>query len=476
MLGKAVKNRIEEKTLGAKASIDDAYKKLHDAQQKILSLQNNKVKLYQQIARIFLLESPKTTNKQIQILVDELQEVFCHLNKRTDELEQISVNYQQKVNSLQEQLDEKITRKIFQLENNPDYVSLFTIFKKAEERLNKESKNYQLSLDEFTQKIEEYKQNRCYNYLIERNFGKDNYKGFWIFRHLDAWVARFINFAENHKNQKTLEALIKESQQRYETIKTAHRLASEKKEKIEHDIEESLGLPQLRNDLNQTNLILENYKKQKSLTDKTLNDSLSGHSKQFNEISSKLAKLLQQQSINEVVQLTLQSNSLEDDKLIQQIPILDRKIQQVEQSLPTLKHTVEALEYTYMRFEQTLSIFIQNDIPSSYYEYNISSSKLDELLNNLLNKDIFPETIVHVLISCRSQANSNKTINWSSSNSTSMFSTTSSTKQTSWNSSSRSSSTSSSSSSKASGSSSGGSGFSSSSSTGGGGFKTTDSF
>lgn len=106
---------------------------------------------------------------------------------------------------------------------------------------------------------------------------------------------------------------------------------------------------------------------------------------------NKLAKLLQQQSINEVVQLTLQSNSLEDDKLIQQIPILDRKIQQVEQSLPTLKHTVEALEYTYMRFEQTLSIFIQNNIPSSYYEYNISSSKLDELLNNLLNKDIFPE-------------------------------------------------------------------------------------
>lgn len=52
---------------------------------------------------------------------------------------------------------------------------------------------------------------------------------------------------------------------------------------------------------------------------------------------NKLAKLLQQQSINEVVQLTLQSNSLEDDKLIQQ----------VEQSLPTLKHTVEALEYTY---------------------------------------------------------------------------------------------------------------------------------
>lgn len=463
MQTKSIEKSINEQAGAIKASLDSANKEFQSAYQEILHLKNEQVKIYQEIATIFLLESPKNDDVHIQALIKKLQELFDALKKRSYELDQLTLDYQQKVSDTLSRIDELTTQKIIQLESDPDYVSLFNLFKESEDSLNKETKSFRDAQEEFSKKLAPYHQNRCYNYLIKRNFGENNYRGFWIFRNLDAWVARFINFAGNYKNQKILEALLKESQLRYDTKKSFYHLILEQKEQKEQQVDDSLKLPQLRDELAQTERVLANYSEQKENTYKDLNDTRLGQSNQFYEIANQLAQFLQQQSHNTLEHLTLQTKSIDDDVLLQKIPALAKQIQQLEARLPELQQTIGTLEQTYNRFNQTLFIFKQNNIPSSFYKYNFSSSSLNELLNNLLNKNVFPETIVQALIANRVQINT----------------TNSSTKSSGWSilgggsssSSSRSRSYSSSSS-----SSNRSSGFSSSSSTGGGGFRTTDSF
>lgn len=396
-----IENSINEKAKGIKNALNTANKELHNTHQNILNLKSEQIKIYQKISAIYLLESSENNDINIQYFINKLQELFNSLKRRTYESEQQFLTYQQKLTDIFSQIDELTTQKSTLLENDPKYVSLLNIFKEAEENINKETRNFEELQEEFSNKLAQYKQNQYYNYLIKRNFGENNYKSLGIFRNLDTWVARFINFAENYKNQKILEALLKESQLRYDNKKELYQSALKQKEEIEKNIENNLKLPQLKNELAKSEQILANYKKQNEETNKDFIATQQGKSNEFYEIANQLARLLQQQSLNTLEQLTLQTESSEDDILFQQISKLNKQIQQLETQLLTLQQSVDTLGQTYNRINQTLYIFRQNNIPNSFYEYNFSSSNLNKLLNNLLTNSIFPETIVQALVTSR---------------------------------------------------------------------------
>ena len=464
MQTKQIENSIKLKANNVMASLNSANKERQNIHQTMLNLKNEQVKIYQKIATIYLLESPDNHNAHIQSLINQLQELFSMFNKRSQELDQLMLHSQHNLSSLFARIDELSIQKVRQLENDPEYVTLFNRFKEAEENLNNETINFQQAQHEFSEKLAQYSQNRCYNYLLKRNFGENNYKGFGIFRKLDAWAARCVNFSENYQNQKILKALLKESQSRYDIKKGLYQAALEPKENKERIVENSLHLPQLRSELAQTEQMLAHYKKQKEKNNQDFNDTKLGKSNQFQDISNQLAQFLQRQSQYTLEHLTLQTKSAEDDILLKNLQKADKQIQQLEERLPALQQTIQRLEHTYNRFNQVLYIFSKNNIPSSFYEYDLSPSRLDKILNNLFDENVFPQSIVHALIAYRIRID--RTVSsttkyrsgWSISNNKKEHSS-------SWRTSSSSSSRSSS-----------GGGFSSSSSSGGGGFRTTDSF
>lgn len=451
MQAKKIENNIEDKLSGINNSLKKTKNELQDCRQKILDMKNEQVEIYQKIATIYLLESPKNDDIQIQHFIQQLQKLSHHLKDKSGELDHVIEEYNQKMADVLLRLDELTTKKVLQLESDADYVSLFNHYNDTKIALTKETKNYEVSQQEFSTKLAQYKQNRYYNYLIKRQFGKSSYKGFWVFRNLDSWVARFINFSENYKNQTILEALIKESQLRFENKTREYEQALKQKEQKEYEVEKKLKLPELKVELVQTEQDLANVKKQKHDIEKTLEEVRSGESFQFRTISNQLAKLFQEQSFNKLANFTSQTVSLEDDALLENILLLNKKIKNIEMNIITLLKTIRELENTYNRFEQALYIFKENNIPSSIYEFNLSSSKLDDLLNSLFNSRVFPESIIQTLLAYRVVKQQTHSSGWSVSSS-------SSSRSSSWRSSSRSS------------------GFRSSSSSGGGGFKTTNSF
>ena len=475
MQTKIIENKIYEQAQGIKATLDMAYQERQDTLDKILNLKNEQANIYQKIAVIYLKESPENGDFQVQNIIKQLQGLYSDLNSKLSKLEKQTNQYQQQLTNTLAKLDELTTQKVLQLESDPDYVSSFNRFIIEQESLEKVNNDYEICQKEFSKKLAEYSKNSYYNYLIKRNYGEDNYKGRWVFRNLDESLAEFVHFNENYKNQKILESLMKESQLKYDNQKKLYDFALKQKNNKEQLVENSLKLPQLKTELAKIEHDLDKAECQKQEAYNTLNDTQSGQSVQFKKLSSKLAKLLENQSIKKLEQLTLQTKSKEDDILLKKIPELDKQIKKLEQRIPHFQQSIGNLEDIFIRFNQTLNLFRQNNIPSSFYEYKISSNTLNNLLNNLIEYSDSPEKIVMELLARRVLRNNTTSSSTNSGWSILSSSSSSSSKRSSRSSSSWSSSSSRTSSSSSSSSSSG-NGYSSSSSSGGGGYRTTDSF
>lgn len=396
-----IENRIAKKGLEIKASIEITKKEIDVTHEKISKLKNEQVKIFQKIATIYLLESPKNEDSQIQTAIKNLQELNSNLKRKSDKLDILINDYQQKIDNILIRLDDFYKLKLVRLDNDSEYISLLNRYNVSKEKLNLDKKKIETSNQQFSTKIEKYNQNRYYNYLIDRDYGEISYKGSGIIRNLDNWIARFINFSENYNNHKILIALVEESKICYESEKNLCLSLLEQKDQKEYDVEKNLKLPKLKLELKQTEEYLAYYKKQKQDIENELIETRSGESNEFRKISNRLAKMLQSQSQQRLHDITLQTRSTEDDILLEKISELDQKINQFEISFESIQQKITILEKTYNRFEQTLYLFKKNNIPKLYYDYQISSYDLDELLNNIYDEDIFPESIIHALISCR---------------------------------------------------------------------------
>ncbi|MCX8662829.1 hypothetical protein [Gilliamella sp. B2911] len=477
-----IERSIEIKLQEIFSAIEKTNNEVQNSRQKILDLTNKQVEIYQKIATIYLLESPQNNDLEIQKIIKQLKDLNCNLKNKSSNLDHFIADSQQKMDETLLKLDELTAEKIRQLESDADYLSLLNNYNITKDELTKETKNFKSSQQEFSTKLKQYQQNYYYNYLINRRFGEKNYKAFKIFRYLDSWVARFINFSENFKNHKMLKDLYKESQLRFNNKKRAYEQALKAKERKEREVDTNLNLSKLKKTIALTEQDLAHYKKQKQDTENTLQELQKGNNSQFKLISNQLVKLLQKQSLSQLNDLTLQTKSTEDDKLLEKIVAINKQILDIDAYLASLLKTLNELDNVYNRFEQTFYLFRENNIPSSIYEYNIPSFKLNDLLDQLFSNQIFPETVVQTLFGYRAirreLKSSNHNSGWASDNSSSRRSSSfsSSSSHSSSSSSYSSSSSSSDSSSSSSYSSSSDSGFSSSSSTGGGGFKTTDSF
>ncbi|PXZ07216.1 hypothetical protein DKK70_05010 [Gilliamella apicola] len=523
MQPKNIEKKICAEAEKIKASLDIAYQKRQDILVDILNLKNEQASIYQKIATIYLKESPHNDNFQIQNIIKQLQGLSSDLTSKVSHLDKVIAQFQQELQDIHAKIDELTTQKVLQLESDPEYVALCNLFTNEKGFLEKITKDYELCQEEFTKKLAEYSKNCYYNYLRKRNYGEDNYKGRWIFRNLDETIAGFIHFNENYNNQKILESLIKESQIKYENQQKSYELAIDQKFDKEQLVEKSLNLPQLKSQLVNIEYDLEDAQRQRKKAYDSLNGTQTGQSDQFKRLSTQLAKLLENQSIKQLEWLTSQTESKEDDFLLKRIPEIDDQINQLEERIPHVQESINNQEKIYIRFNQTLKLFRQNNVPSSFYEYNISSYTLDDLLESLKNHGYSPEKIVMELLTCRVLKNNTTSTNtktksvWSvlcslssssnyssrssssdrysssSSSSSDRYSSSSSSNSDRYSSSSSSSSdryssssssssngysssSSSSSNGYSSSSSSSSNGFSSSSSSGGGGYRTTDSF
>ncbi|WP_192878432.1 hypothetical protein [Limnobaculum parvum] len=458
------------------------------SREKIVELKKEQMRIYQQMAKVLLLESPNVQDlSQINQLIDQLKSQIADLNNRLSTLKQKAEKDRQKYDELTAEAGALEKRRDDLLSQNPAFVSLNEKYIQLDnEALSIDELNHQIQ-EEANSKLADYETNSSFHYLIQRKFGQPDYRGRWIFRNLDSWLARQVDFPRNFRNYNMLHAMKQEIVKRQLAVNQQLNVLSAERDSMIAGAEQRVGLTELNRQLARLEKVLDEDNINIKNLHEELRKNITGDGVLFESVTAKIAEVMQTLPLDKLNELTLKTESSLDDELLQRALATKNSIASFENDIATLYPEWVRVGTEYDRIHAMAQSFINSDLNRSQYRYDIGMNQIETILVSIFSGDFGSRHLLEILKSVRyipsnnSSSSSSYGSSSSSSSSGGFWSTSSSSSSSSSGSSSSYRSSSSSSSSSRSGgysssSSSGGGSFSSSSSSGGGKFTTTDSF
>ncbi|QBH95210.1 hypothetical protein EKN56_01595 [Limnobaculum zhutongyuii] len=456
------------------------------SREKIVELKRELMSIYQQMAKVLLLESPNVQDiNQINQLIDQLKSQIADLNNRLSSLKQKAEKDQQNYNQLTAEAEELEKRRDDLLSQDPAFVSLNNKYTQVDnEALSIDELSHQIQ-EEADNKLTEYDSNASFHYLIQRKFGQPDYRGKWIFRNLDNWLARQIDFPRNFRNYNMLHAMKQEIAKRQLTMNQRLEALSAERDTMIAGAAQNVGLAEVNQQLARLEKVLDEGHINIKKLHEELRKNITGDGVLFESVTAKIAEVMQTLPLDRLNTLTLKTESSLDDELLKRVLATKNSIASFENDIATLYPEWVRVGTEYDRIHAMAQSFINSDLNRSKYHYDIGMNQIETILVSIFSGDFGSRHLLEILKSVRyvPSNNSSSSSSYSSSSSSSSSSSggfwSTSSSSSSRSSSSRSSSSRSSSSRSggySSSSSSGGGSFSSSSSSGGGKFTTTDSF
>ena len=456
------------------------------SREKIVELKRELMSIYQQMAKVLLLESPNVQDiNQINQLIDQLKSQIADLNNRLSTLKQKAEQNQQKFNQLTVEAGELEKRRDDLLSQDPAFVSLNNKYIQVDnDALSIDELSHQIQ-EEADNKLAEYDSNSSFHYLIQRKFGQPDYRGKWIFRNLDNWLARQVDFPRNFRNYNMLHAMKQEIAKRQLTMNQRLEALSAERHTMIAGAAQNVGLAEVNQQLARLEKVLDEGHINIKKLHEELRKNITGDGVLFESVTAKIAEVMQTLPLDRLNTLTLKTESSLDDELLKRVLATKNSIASFENDIATLYPEWVRVGTEYDRIHAMAQSFINSDLNRSKYHYDIGMNQIETILVSIFSGDFGSRHLLEILKSVRyvpsnnsSSSSSYRSSSSSSSSSSGGFWSTSSSSSSRSSSSQSSSSRSSSSQSGgySSSSSSGGGSFSSSSSSGGGKFTTTDSF
>ncbi|MBK5144175.1 hypothetical protein I2494_10675 [Budviciaceae bacterium BWR-B9] len=444
------------------------------SREKVVELKRELMSIYQQMAKVLLLESPDVRDlTQINQLIDQLKSQIADLNTRLSTLKQRMDKDQQKYDELTAEAGELEKRRDELLSQDPVFVKLNGQYIQVDnDALSIDELSHQIQ-EEADNKLAEYDANSSFHYLVQRKFGQPDYQGKWIFRNLDNWLARQVDFPRNFRNYNMLHAMKQEIVKRQLTVTQRLDALSAKRDTMIAGVAQNVGLAELNQQLSRLEKVIDEGHINIKTLHEELRKNITGDGALFESVTAKIAEVMKTLPLDKLNALTLKTESSLDDELLKRVLATKNSIASFENDIATLYPEWVRVGTEYDRIHAMAQSFINSDLNRSKYHYDIGTNQIETVLASIFSGDFGSRHLLEILKSVRyvpsnNSAGSSSYSSSSSSSSSGGF----------WSTSSSSSSRSSSSRSGgySSSSSSGGGGFSSSSSSGGGKFTTTDSF
>jgi chromosome segregation ATPase len=351
--GSSVKRKISDKVSEVENQSEAFTGQVYDLEKKITSLSDEREESFVQLATIYLPEleakSIQRTLREVQLdvkrIFQEKQEKRTQLevsmrdsqkNRKTleGELESVSTELTQKSQErvgLMQKVSKELGEKI-------GYADLCKKVKEESERLQTYKQRVEEAKTDSAQKLQVYKQNKLFSYLLGRNFNTDAYSAGRITMMLDSWVAGIINFSEAKKNYDFLSSMPElmniEAERKEEEVKAL----VQEKEETETEVSEKYGLPKIM----AYGSKLEEKRKKIIAGIENEDKSYGGYTQERTELDStkdpyhieaiqRLKDFLKGQTIQDLRERARSTPSPDDDKLVE-------KIEQIDGSVRTLKN------------------------------------------------------------------------------------------------------------------------------------------
>jgi hypothetical protein len=198
-------------------------------------------------------------------------------------------------------------------------------------------------------KLKAFLEDPFFNHLQRTGFGTDAPKGRWIFRGLDQWLAKRINYDQAARDYKTLIELPTRAKADYEATAGQLNNAREKSAQIMEGIDKDIGLGQALNRLEAAQQRLQERRTMISTVQDELNRHMAGTDGSLKKISDVITKTMQAMSLPTLDRLTRETENHEDELALSTYRSLVESDERLRNEVANMQNRLESVALRFRR-------------------------------------------------------------------------------------------------------------------------------
>lgn len=204
-------------------------------------------------------------------------------------------------------------------------------------------------LAEASSKLKAFMEDPFFSHLQRTGFGTDAPKGRWIFRGLDQWLAKRINYEQAARDYKTLTELPTRAKAEYEASAVQLVAAQDKVAEIMEGIDKDIGLGQARSRLEAAQQRLQERRTMISTVQDELNRHMAGTDGSLKKISDVITKTMQAMSLPTLDRLTRETENHEDELALSTYSSLVESDERLRNEVANMQNRLESVALRFRR-------------------------------------------------------------------------------------------------------------------------------
>lgn len=282
------------------------------------------------------------------------------------------------------------------LSEDDDYTQVIAEIKNTQAALSSLSQDGEEIRREVREKLPAYTGNPAYQYLLDRRFGTPEYHAGRVTRWLDAWVARRCNFIENHRQHVLLSQMQDALGVRVQRIGAT----LEQLEKLERTlrlvVEKDQGLIALNERLEKLQDTLTAMKNEARRIGLQLQAFAQGEDEDARHVREAIVKALRKASFETLRARVRETQTDEDDRMLEQIDRLQAEIVQHAERIEALSDKRRVAEENRDRAKRIERRLRDRMVSNERYRidsgFNTNDLIQGYVLGRLSESDVFRET------------------------------------------------------------------------------------
>lgn len=232
---------------------------------------------------------------------------------------------------------------------------------------------------ECTTKLEAFQKAPLFQYLVSAQYGTDAYKGRFLVRYLDHWLAGKINFQQNWNNYQALLAMSEAIKARIDELQITFDDSDTILGNAVVRSRSAAGLDALALQLKDSQASIQSLKTRANNLHQRLGGFALRTDTHFQRAEQMMVNSLQTKSFEELQRLVRTTTSNLDDELAREIARLQTELVNHRASVPTLEVDRDIAARSYNRAKDLERTLRSSDYSSSNYRYR-DGLDLDALL------------------------------------------------------------------------------------------------
>lgn len=275
------------------------------------------------------------------------------------------------------------------MDQNEEYRRLHGEGQKAREAFDRRERQHQTFVQEAARKLQAYRSNPLFTYLVKRNFDPSKRNG-GLTQRLDGWVARVVHYRENKKNFDYLNVLPGEMEKEIERRRAAVEGLAQQVARLEEETAARHNLPvvmeqgielgkrreHIMQDMDETDQTFARYAEERQQLDNT-------KGAYHQNAIQRLTQYLRGQSIEELMQRARETEDPDDDRLVQRIDATGNEIEEWKGRVRESRKEQEGILKNLKNLKDIESDFTTKDYEASRSRFP-DGFDIDGLLTGLL--------------------------------------------------------------------------------------------